>query len=247
MLSATRKSLSLRHSIFAPRHLLMAALMAFFVAASFVPAIATSAPGAHDEPLTIYLVRHGQTDWNKEGRLQGDTDNSLNATGRSQAYANAEALANVQVDHIYPSGLARAIETAEVFAARAPITPLTMLNERSRGKYEGEVAEEVADEFRPRFTDLDDDMDGGESLSSIANRVGLATREIVASHPSGTVMIVGHSGVNPLVIAELIGISPVKAIEEIRQGNDEVIKLKVFPNGHVSMWKMVQEHELEMF
>ena len=124
---------------------------------------------------------------------------------------------------------------------------MPLLNERSRGMYEGKVADEVADEFRPRFHDLDDDMDGGESLRSIADRVSLATREIVAAHPGGTVMIVGHSGVNPLVIAELAGIPPEQAIADISQSNDEVFKVQAYPNDTVSMWKMVTRDRLEGF
>jgi len=199
---------------------------------------------ARQAPLTLYIVRHGETDWNRQGRIQGDTDNELNATGRKQAAAVARQLANVTLDRIYPSGLRRAIQTAEAFSVRASVTPLALLNERSRGKYEGQIQADVAEEFRRRFADLEDDMDGGESLRSIADRVGLATREIVQRHMGETVMIVGHSGVNPLVIGELIGLAPQKAIAEIRQGNDEVYKLRVFPDGHVSIWKLVPEDRL---
>jgi broad specificity phosphatase PhoE len=103
----------------------------------------------------------------------------------------------------------------------------------------------VSDEFRPRFNALDDDMDGGESLRSISERISEATREIVAQHMGETVMVVGHSGVNPLVIAELIGLPPERAISEIRQGNDEVYKLTVSPEGAVTMWKLIPEDRLE--
>lgn len=205
---------------------------------------AAASPAASG-PVTIYIVRHGETDWNKQNRIQGNTDNPLNATGQRQAAAVAAQLAGVRFDRIYPSALTRAIQTAEVFAVRAPIQPLALLNERSRGIYEGKVTSEVAKEFSPRFAALDDDMDGGESLASIAVRVGLATREIVAQNPGGTVMIVGHSGVNPLVIGELIGLSPQRAIKEIRQGNDEVYKVTVQPHGGpVSIWKLIPENRL---
>ena len=227
---------------------LVASLMTVAAASGFMSvAAADMGQAKNNQPVTVYIIRHGETDWNREGRLQGDTDNSLNEAGRSQARDMARQLAGVNVDHIYPSGLARAIETAEVFRARAPMTPMPLLNERSRGMYEGKVADEVADEFRPRFHDLDDDMDGGESLRSIADRVSLATREIVAAHPGGTVMIVGHSGVNPLVIAELAGIPPEQAIADISQSNDEVFKVQAYPNDTVSMWKMVTRDRLEDF
>ncbi len=190
-------------------------------------------------PLTIYLIRHGETDWNLHGKLQGDTDNPLNSTGKRQALENAARLRGVDVDHIYSSGLKRAIQTAEVFAVRAPVTSLEQLNERSRGVYEGRIADEVEKEFRPRFLDPEDDLNGGESLASTARRVSHATRDIVQSHPGGTVMIVGHSGINPLIIAELTGMDPGRALAEIRQGNDEVFKITVYSDGHAMVWKMV--------
>lgn len=193
------------------------------------------------QSMTLYVVRHGQTDWNLEGRIQGDTDNPLNATGISQAEEVATQLGPIQIDQIYPSALMRAIQTAEAIAAGidAPVTPDARLNERSRGIYEGRVENEVRAEFQPRFAALDDDMDGGESLLSISERVGEFTRELVSKHMGQTVMVVGHSGVNPLVIAELIDLPPERAIAEIRQGNDEVYKLVVSPEGTVSIWKLI--------
>ena len=202
-------------------------------------------PPAAAAPLTLYVVRHGQTDWNLAGRIQGNTDNPLNATGQRQAQDISRQLAHVPIDHIYPSGLKRAIETAEAFAGRAPITPLPALNERSRGIYEGKIAAEVNDEFRPRFQAPDDDMDGGESLNAIAARVGAATREILKKHMGDSVMVVGHSGVNPLVVGELIGLAPERAIAEIRQGNDEVYKLRVYPDGATEIWKLIPPDRLD--
>ena len=201
--------------------------------------------GATTTPMTLYIVRHGQTDWNLEGRIQGDTDNPLNETGLSQAQTVGEQLGDVTLDHVYPSGLKRAIQTAEAIAGNAPITSEPRFNERSRGIYEGQIAAEVNEEFRPRFRALDDDMDGGESLRSISERISEATREMVERHMGETVMVVGHSGVNPLVIAELIGLPPERAIAEIRQGNDEVYKLIVSPEGTVNIWKLIPEDRLE--
>ena len=208
---------------------------------SLTSALAADAKGK----VTIYVVRHGETDWNQQGRIQGSTDNSLNAKGREQAASIASQLAQAPMDHIYTSGLLRALQTGEAFKGKAPITPQPLLNERSFGIYEGKVEKEVAKDLGPRATSLNDDMEGGESLASIAKRVGQATREIVKRHPGGTVMIVAHGGVNPLVIGELIGLAPEKAIKEIRQSNDEVYKLEIFGSGSFSIWKLIPESKLD--
>jgi len=206
-----------------------------------------------EDPLTILLARHGQTEWNAEGRLQGNSDgdaNTLNEVGIEQAEANAEALEGIAVSHIYSSELRRASETAEIlsesFSDDTPITELEDLNERSRGVYEGEIAEEVEEEFRPRFESLEDDMDGGESLESIADRVGEATREIVDEHSGENVLVVGHSGVNPLVIGEIIDLSPAIAIRDIEQGNDQVLKLDIYDEDDIKIYKYIGEDELDV-
>ena len=185
---------------------------------TLMSAFASTAPASAadvKETVTIYVLRHGETDWNQQGRVQGSTDNALNAKGLEQAAAVASQLAHVPVDHIYSSGLTRAIQTAEAFKGKAPITPQPMLNERSFGIFEGKIEKDVAKDWTPRLANLNDDMEGGESLASIAKRVGQASRDIVKRHPGGTIMIVAHGGVNPLIIGELIGLAPEKAIKPI--------------------------------
>lgn len=224
---------------------LMATALVVLSVAMPIQAPVTSALAADARgTVTIYILRHGETDWNQQGRIQGSTDNSLNARGREQASAVASQLANISVDHIYSSGLTRAIQTAEAFKGKAPITQQPMLNERSFGIYEGKVEKDVAVDWSRRLVSLNDDMEGGESLASIAKRVGIATREIVERHPGGTIMIAAHGGVNPLVIGELIGLAPEKAIKDIRQSNDEVYKLEI-SNGSVTIWKLIPASKLE--
>lgn len=220
--------------------------MAFGIAslATTSQPLSTSALAADSSKVTIYVLRHGETDWNQRGRIQGSTDNSLNAKGREQASAVASQLATVSVDHIYSSGLTRAVQTADAFKGKAPVTQQPMLNERSFGIYEGKIEKDVAKDWTTRLASLNDDMEGGESLASIAKRVGHATRDIIQRHPGGTIMIVAHGGVNPLVLGELIGLPPEKAIKDIRQSNDEVYKLEI-SNGSVNIWKLIPASKLD--
>ena len=90
---------------------LMAMAFGFVSLATTSQPLLTSALAADSSKVTIYLLRHGETDWNQQGRIQGSTDNSLNAKGREQASAVASQLATVSVDHIYSSGLTRAVQT----------------------------------------------------------------------------------------------------------------------------------------
>lgn len=214
------------------------------------PGLMAGAAAQNDEPvLDLYLVRHGQTGWNLEKRLQGSTDNVLNDTGRRQAAELASRLAGVKFAHIYSSGLKRAQETAAAFAGSTPVTALPALNERSFGKFEGIFEDErsaaLYAEFGRRGSVLDDGLDGGESLQSQAERVKSAVREITTRHHSGSVAIVAHGGVNPLVLAVLLDLSVAEAVARIRQANDEVYLVRLRPGQPPSAWKQIGRSTLE--
>jgi 2,3-bisphosphoglycerate-dependent phosphoglycerate mutase len=134
---------------------------------------------------TLLLVRHGETDWNAEGRLQGHTDRPLNDYGRRQATELAERLAGETIDAIYTSDLSRARETAEIVAARLglPVLVDAGLREKDWGTWEGLTGDE-------RVTvDL-----VGESTEDHRERVMRAVRQIVGRHPGGRVVVVTHGG-----------------------------------------------------
>lgn len=199
--------------------------------------------------LDIYLMRHGQTQWNLDKRLQGGTDNPLNETGQKQAADLAKQLAGVRFDQVYTSALQRARTTAEAVAGGTAITVLPALSERSFGKFEG-IYEDDRDavrfaEFKQRGNQLDDGLDGGESLGSQAARVKKAVQEIVARHQKGAVAIVAHGGVNPLVLAALLDLPVAEAVERIKQGNDELYLVRLRAQQQPSVWKYVTRSTLE--
>jgi broad specificity phosphatase PhoE len=134
----------------------------------------------------LLLVRHGETDWNAEGRLQGHTDRPLNEYGRRQAKELAAQLAGEgAVDAIYASDLARAKETAEIVGARLglPVVVDPDLREKHWGNWEGLTGDERAGiEFV------------GESTEAHRERVMRAVRRIVERHPGQRIVVVTHGG-----------------------------------------------------
>lgn len=197
--------------------------------------------------LTVYVVRHGQTDWNKDGRIQGGTDNPLNATGREQAASMGRLMADVKVDRVYVSSHQRARQTAAVFEGRTPIVAMDELRERFFGKFEGANDKDpaiVADWNKRRFT-WADDMEGGETLESQTRRANAALKTIRERHKDGdTVVIVGHGGINPLVVSLLLGVPAQEGASAINQGNDEIYRIELAKSGTASIWKLIPRSKL---
>ena len=135
---------------------------------------------------TLLLVRHGETDWNAEGRLQGHTDRPLNDYGRRQAAALADRLvADDTIDAVYASDLARARETAEILAGRLglPVVTDPDLRERNWGNWEGLTGSE-----RDRVEYV------GEERDAHGERVIRAVRRIAEQHPGQRILVVTHGG-----------------------------------------------------
>ena len=135
---------------------------------------------------TLLLVRHGETDWNADGRLQGQTNRPLSEFGRRQAQRLADELAAEQLVAIYSSDLARARETAEIVGTRVglPVTFDPDLREKDWGTWEGLTAVE---RDRVEFA--------GESTEAHQDRILRALRRISDSHPAGgSVLVVTHGG-----------------------------------------------------
>jgi len=145
---------------------------------------------------TFLLVRHGETDWNAHGRLQGHTDRPLNDYGRRQAAKLAGELEEEQLDAIYASDLARARETAEILAERLrlPVVLDPDLREKDWGNWEGLTAVE---RDRVEFA--------GESTEQHQRRMLGALERIATRHPHGRVLVVTHGGSMRRVQAAALG------------------------------------------
>lgn len=154
--------------------------------------------------VTLYLFRHGQTDWAKSGQHTGRTDIPLNEVGRSQAASLKEAVNHLKFDAVLASPLSRAKETAEIAGLFNAETIVDDLAEFDYGKYEGltssQIREQVAD-----WTIWTHDCPGGETLDQVAKR----TENVIAkaSKIGGTVALFAHGHVLRILTARWLGLS----------------------------------------
>ncbi|MBO9686799.1 histidine phosphatase family protein [Roseateles chitosanitabidus] len=172
--------------------------------ASLAPAddAGRAAIGAATDPTLILAIRHGETAWNREGRLQGHLNLPLNALGERQAERLGAALADQPIDAIYSSDLDRAAVTARHLAAPHGLEVRLdqRLRERAFGIHEGKLwteieAESPEDALRWRRRDPSFGPPGGESLDQLSARVVAVVSELAAAHAGQTIAVVAHGGV----------------------------------------------------
>ena len=151
----------------------------------------------------IVAIRHGETDWNKDTRIQGQQDVPLNEMGRWQAQRVARALAcGEPIAAVYSSDLSRAFDTADAIARAAGLVVNTeaRLRERGFGHFEGQTFTDLENQWpeetaRWRQRDPHWMPAGGESLAAVRARVDDAVAELAAAHLGEQIVLVAHGGV----------------------------------------------------
>jgi probable phosphoglycerate mutase len=161
------------------------------------------------EATRILAIRHGQTAWNADGRIQGHTDIALDAVGEWQAQRLAHALGDEELDVLYSSDLARARQTAAPLAARKGLQPRLDpgLRERAFGEFEGlsfaQIEQRWPDQAEAwRRRDPDFGARGGEVLRDFRDRVLDAVTRLARSHRGQSIALVTHGGVLDLLYRE---------------------------------------------
>ena len=162
-------------------------------------------------PARLLLLRHPETDWNREGRWQGHSDLPVNARGRAQM---AEALASLPPERwaaIYTSDLLRARETADWLGARLGIPPRASatLRERRMGAWEGMTPEEARAASPDVYPRVEADLwreppPGGESFAELLARVAPELERIAGDHAGEAVLVVTHGGILKAVLCVLL-------------------------------------------
>ncbi len=167
--------------------------------------------GSEQRLHLLYLVRHGESIYNAEGRVQGQEDVPLSELGLRQSRAAAEALSTFPVERIYSSPLRRALQTAEVIAARLglPILLDDRLKELHAGIFQGKLRRELPQLFPEEYAAWSSGdpyyvIPGGQSRFQVRQRGEAALREIAERHRGHTV-VVGHGALFRFALGALVG------------------------------------------
>lgn len=154
--------------------------------------------------LTLYLVRHGETAYNLEGRIQGHMPIPLNERGRKQARRLALRLGDVPLAAIYSSDLPRAVETAEIVASTKDLTVQTdaRFRERNLGHWQGRLYREVKEELEAKNWVS---HENGESLETVRERALEGLDTLTAKHDGQSVLLVAHGGSCHAILSAFAG------------------------------------------
>lgn len=176
--------------------------------------------------LRLFLLRHGETDWNRDRRIMGPEDIPLNTTGLEQARAFRSQLAECPFDQIFSSPILRAQETAEVVAKGFDLQPQydARLEEVGYGEWVGRTFKEVREQegYVPYFKRLDTPVaPGGESLYQVRDRAMAFMKDCAEKYPDQNVLAVTHADWIKCLLLEVLGVS-LEFIWKIRIDNGSV-------------------------
>jgi phosphoserine phosphatase len=184
----------------------------------------------NDQAIRLLLVRHGETQWNREGRFQGQIDIPLNDNGRVQASQAGTFLQDVAIDAAITSSMARPKETAELILKHHPGVSLEtteILWEISHGLWEGKLEKEIEASYPGLLQEWQAhpenvQMPEGENLDDVWRRAVEGWDGIVkAAKPGTTTLVVAHDAINKAILCYLAGLGP-KSFWNFKQGNGAV-------------------------
>jgi broad specificity phosphatase PhoE len=186
-----------------------------------------------ETPTTLYLARHGQSEWNNQNRVTGQLEPGLSPRGRQQSEALAQCLTNEALTAIYASTLQRTIDTAQptARAKRLPIVSLPGLNEIHLGVLQGRYRDERDTEAQALWAQWQADpwgyrVPGGERFDEFAQRVEQALEAILRQHRGQRILVVGHRATNRVLLGKLLG-WPRERWAELRLRNKFFYRIRI--------------------
>jgi broad specificity phosphatase PhoE len=187
----------------------------------------------------LLIARHGETDWNSQGRIQGHSDIKLSEQGVQQARFLGERLRSVAVDAAYCSDLLRASETAEISleGRDLPLHRTPLLREYHKGAFEGLTNQQIQERYPAQYPtyltkDLDFAPEGGESTRAVSVRASGIITEIKNRHIDDTVLVVGHGGSLRAAMVSLLGL-PLEANWRFFFANCALTIVETYPDNAV--------------
>ena len=189
--------------------------------------------------MKLILVRHGETEWNKQRRIQGcRSDTRLNPYGLEQADRLAAVLRKERIDAIYSSPLKRAAETAQIIAesCKLPMLMFNELREIDAGALDGLFERELAGPYEAAWKGMcsgnaTTPLPGVESLQDLQRRTSWAVDRMLEKHIDGTVLVVDHLLANLVVICQVLGID-LSQVARLRQAPASITILELTTQGN---------------
>jgi broad specificity phosphatase PhoE len=164
--------------------------------------------------LNVYLLRHGQTDWNADGnRYCGRTDISLTEKGIKQAEAVCDQLKEISFDRVYSSPLQRAYKTAQIASGGKEVIKDDRLIEVDFGNWEGKPKEQFAVEDQELWNNWSTDPSvtkagrTGETAREVVERTNDFFKELQTQYKTGNILVVAHNGINRFYLAYKLGMN----------------------------------------
>lgn len=161
----------------------------------------------------IYLIRHGQSQWNILSKVQGQKDASLTDLGKEQARKLGKRLIDENIDIIYSSDLSRALETAKIISSiiDKPIIESKEIREINFGLWEGLTMEEIQNKYKEEYLTWMKEpekfiLEGAETLEALKNRVMKFVEKIIIENKDKNIALVSHSASLKVIILNLLGI-----------------------------------------
>jgi len=194
--------------------------------------------------LTIYLLRHGQTQWNAEGgKYLGRTDLPLTEKGVQQAEDAARQLSGIAFAAVYSSPLLRALNTAQIVCGGKNIVTDERLVETDFGAWEGKTKEEATKDDPAIISSWEDDPSStkaggtGETALQLTTRVSDFFNFLQKQHTEGNILVVAHNGVNRFYLAHKLGM-PLKNYHQIIQDNSTITQFTLDKHGLLVLHKL---------